>query len=218
MGVRCTTWYSFRHTWRPLARTFFAPTPPTAISTRLVAPAQPYLFLFASTRKTLARHKQKTTRIKQNGAVFLYSRGVMQIKKLKVRPQKSTRSAPCHLLTLMILTPSLPLSATTRRCFIHYIFLPTAIDQSVVLCGPQLASMLGCWAATKDVKSIGPCRDHAQALFECMRTAVRFSRFYLRFAAGKLTNDIHVQQPMKRKQHRPSINYHLARLGKTLKD
>ncbi|KAI0003267.1 hypothetical protein BJV74DRAFT_812639 [Russula compacta] len=57
----------------------------------------------------------------------------MQIKKLKVRPQK----AP-----------------------------------PVVLCGPQLASMLGCWAATKDVKSIGPCREHAQALFECMRTAV----------------------------------------------
>ncbi|KAH9967886.1 hypothetical protein BC827DRAFT_1122768 [Russula dissimulans] len=80
----------------------------------------------------------------------------MQIKKLKVRPQK---------------TPP------------------------VVLCGPQLASMLGCWAATKDVKSIGACREHAQALFECMRTA-----------------------PMKRKQHRPSINYHLARLGKTLKD
>ena len=78
--------------------------------------------------------------------------------------------------------------------------------------------MLGCWAATKDVKSIGPCRDHAQALFECMRTAVRFSRFYLRFAAGKLMSVIHVQQPMKRKQHRPSINYHLARLGKTLKD
>ncbi|KAH9171497.1 hypothetical protein EDB89DRAFT_1886949 [Lactarius sanguifluus] len=77
----------------------------------------------------------------------------MQIKKLKVRPQK---------------------------------------NQPVVLCGPQLASMLGCWAATKDVRSIGACSEHAQTLFECMRTA------------GK--------------QHRPSINYHLARLGKTLKD
>jgi hypothetical protein len=62
----------------------------------------------------------------------------------------------------------------------------------MVLCGPQLASMLGCWAATKDVKSIGACREHAQTLFECMRTAVRFPRFYLRFAAGKLTNVIRV--------------------------
>lgn len=55
--------------------------------------------------------------------------------------------------------------------------------------------MLGCWAATKDVRSIAACREHAQNLLECMRTA-----------------------PMKGKQHRPSINYHLARLGKTLKD
>ncbi len=46
-------------------------------------------------------------------------------------------------------------------------------DPPVVLCGPQLASMLGCWAATKDVRSIGACREHAQTLFECMRTAVR---------------------------------------------
>jgi hypothetical protein len=39
-----------------------------------------------------------------------------------------------------------------------------------------------------------------------------------RFAARKLTKLNRAQQPMKRKQHRPSINYHLARLGKTLKD
>ncbi|KAI0262911.1 hypothetical protein BC834DRAFT_889629 [Gloeopeniophorella convolvens] len=80
----------------------------------------------------------------------------MQIKKLKVRPQK---------------------------------------NPPVVLCGPHLASMLGCWAATKDMRSLGPCQSHAQALYDCMRTA-----------------------PMKRKQHQPAINYHLARLGKTLKD
>ena len=75
----------------------------------------------------------------------------MQIKKLKVRPQKSTLFGP----SLAPLTHSF-----------H-------ADPPVVLCGPQLASMLGCWAATKDVRSIGACREHAQTLFECMRTAVR---------------------------------------------
>ena len=76
----------------------------------------------------------------------------MQIKKLKVRPQKSTLSRPGRHIILT-----------------HLIYT----DQPVVLCGPQLASMLGCWAATKDVRSIGACREHAQTLFECMRTAVR---------------------------------------------
>ena len=33
--------------------------------------------------------------------------------------------------------------------------------------------MLGCWAATKDVRSVGACQEHAKALYECMRTAVR---------------------------------------------
>ncbi len=99
----------------------------------------------------------------------------------------------------------------------HHLF--HAIDPPVVLCGPQLASMLGCWAATKDVKSIGACREHAQALFECMRTAVRLlSSFCFVSLQGPDDFSYCARQPMKRKQHRPSINYHLARLGKTLKD
>ena len=61
----------------------------------------------------------------------------------------------------------------------------------MVLCGPQLASMLGCWAATKDVKSLGPCRDHAQSLFECMRTAVRFPAFIFISRQGRETNECH---------------------------
>jgi len=78
----------------------------------------------------------------------------MQIKKLKVRPQKSTLST----------------SSCSRRILLTRSF---HADPPVVLCGPQLASMLGCWAATKDVRSVGACRDHAQTLFDCMRTAVR---------------------------------------------
>lgn len=95
----------------------------------------------------------------------------MQIKKLKVRPQKSTHALPA-LSPLDTLAFSL---CHHRFLFIHSLFrfFNCYIDPPVVLCGPQLASMLGCWAATKDVKSIGPCREHAEALFECMRTAVR---------------------------------------------
>ncbi|KAI0041557.1 hypothetical protein FA95DRAFT_1610928 [Auriscalpium vulgare] len=67
-------------------------------------------------------------------------------------------------------------------------------NKTVSVCGPELASMLGCWAATNDVQSVGACAAHAQTLFACMRTT-----------------------PFKGKQHRPTINYHLARLGKNLK-
>jgi hypothetical protein len=116
----------------------------------------------------------------------------MQIKKLKVRPQKSTRALPLPIFSSSYLSPSLrvPFHGSIHSFFF---FSSTAIDPPVVLCGPQLASMLGCWAATKDVKSIGPCREHAQALFECMRTAVRFSRLYFRFAAGNLIKVIRLQ-------------------------
>jgi hypothetical protein len=100
------------------------------------------------------------------------------------------------------------------RVFISFL----VIDPPVVLCGPQLASMLGCWAATKDVKSVGACRDHAQALFECMRTAVRLLSLIVYVSHQETDILIACGQPMKRKQHRPPINYHLARLGKTLRD
>ncbi|KAA1471252.1 hypothetical protein DENSPDRAFT_837208 [Dentipellis sp. KUC8613] len=62
------------------------------------------------------------------------------------------------------------------------------------MCSAELAEMLGCWAATKDVSSTAACAAHAEKLFECMRTT-----------------------PFKGRQHRPTINYHLARLGKNLK-
>ncbi|KAF8892616.1 hypothetical protein BD779DRAFT_1436851 [Infundibulicybe gibba] len=61
------------------------------------------------------------------------------------------------------------------------------------MCAPQLAAMLGCWAATSDLHSTGACSDAAQVLFQCMRTT-----------------------PLPKKTHKPTINYHLARLGKTI--
>ncbi|KIK03846.1 hypothetical protein K443DRAFT_676500 [Laccaria amethystina LaAM-08-1] len=64
---------------------------------------------------------------------------------------------------------------------------------ATVMCAPQLSAMLGCWAATDDIHSIGKCREDAEKLFQCMRTT-----------------------PMPKKIHKPTINYHLARLGKTI--
>ncbi|KAG7092255.1 hypothetical protein E1B28_008619 [Marasmius oreades] len=61
------------------------------------------------------------------------------------------------------------------------------------MCGAQLSAMLGCWAATGDTHSVSTCQNAAQALFHCMRTT-----------------------PMPKKTHRPTINYHLARLGKRI--
>jgi hypothetical protein len=146
----------------PLLRRY----PPTKLFHQRLAPAPPSLYSLQHSR---------TNCIKGHASlpVFpIYFRGVMQIKKLKVRPQKSTRSLllfpplffPRFLFLFFFFTH-------LRRTNPHHSF--HAIDPPVVLCGPQLASMLGCWAATKDVKSIGACREHAQALFECMRTAVR---------------------------------------------
>ncbi|TRM61732.1 hypothetical protein BD626DRAFT_404949 [Schizophyllum amplum] len=57
-------------------------------------------------------------------------------------------------------------------------------------CIYQLNSMLGCWAAHGDVMSAGECASHAQMLFECMRT-----------------------MPPSKPTHKPTINYHLSRLG-----
>ncbi|TFK42908.1 hypothetical protein BDQ12DRAFT_597416 [Crucibulum laeve] len=61
------------------------------------------------------------------------------------------------------------------------------------MCAPQLSKMLGCWAATGDLHSLTQCKDDALTLFECMRTT-----------------------PMPKKAHKPTINYHLARLGKSI--
>ncbi|KAI0646856.1 hypothetical protein C8Q79DRAFT_908135 [Trametes meyenii] len=60
-------------------------------------------------------------------------------------------------------------------------------------CTTQFAAMLACWSASSDLMSTGPCAESAKALLQCMRTA-----------------------PAPTRKHKPTINYHLARLGKTL--
>ncbi|KAJ7219079.1 hypothetical protein GGX14DRAFT_589850 [Mycena pura] len=61
------------------------------------------------------------------------------------------------------------------------------------MCGPALAAMLSCWAATNDNQNLAACKEAAETLFHCMRTT-----------------------PMPKKVHKPTINYHLARLGKKI--
>ncbi|KAJ7285635.1 hypothetical protein C8J57DRAFT_1050854, partial [Mycena rebaudengoi] len=61
------------------------------------------------------------------------------------------------------------------------------------ICGAPLTAMLGCWAATGDFQSQLECRAATEALFHCMRTT-----------------------PGLKKSHKPTINYHLARLGKKI--
>ncbi|PPQ64673.1 hypothetical protein CVT26_002763 [Gymnopilus dilepis] len=62
-----------------------------------------------------------------------------------------------------------------------------------VMCAPELTSMLACWAAMHDLMSVDQCKGDAQKLFECMR-----------------------RTPMPKKTHKPTINYHLSRLGKKI--
>ncbi|KAG1800828.1 uncharacterized protein HD556DRAFT_1286426 [Suillus plorans] len=62
------------------------------------------------------------------------------------------------------------------------------------VCAVELSNMLGCWAATGDMLSSNHCQAAAETLFQCMRTA-----------------------PVRGKQPRSSINYHLARLGRNSK-
>jgi hypothetical protein len=46
-------------------------------------------------------------------------------------------------------------------------------DPPVNVCAPQLAALLGCWAATNDLASKSQqCSDAAMTLFQCMRTTV----------------------------------------------
>ncbi|KAF9533385.1 hypothetical protein CPB83DRAFT_782908 [Crepidotus variabilis] len=61
------------------------------------------------------------------------------------------------------------------------------------MCAPELTSMLACWAATGDTFNHNACQESAKNLFQCMRTA-----------------------PMPKKIHKPTINFHLARLGKSI--
>lgn len=67
-------------------------------------------------------------------------------------------------------------SQTAQTCVIILpVFVPAFTDYSgpaANICGPQLATMLGCWAATNDLHAKGPCMEAAQDLYNCMRTTV----------------------------------------------
>ncbi|ELU44875.1 CHCH domain-containing protein [Rhizoctonia solani AG-1 IA] len=39
-------------------------------------------------------------------------------------------------------------------------------------CAAELATMLGCWASSGDIKSAGACAEAAKVLHECMKTSV----------------------------------------------
>jgi len=86
----------------------------------------------------------------------------MHIQKLKVRPRKSE----LFILSLSVLTFQLPLGLGKN------------------ICGAQLATMLGCWAATNDLHATGPCTEAAQDLFHCMRTTVSLLRIALISVCG----------------------------------
>ena len=65
-------------------------------------------------------------------------------------------------------------------------------DVTSNMCGPQLAEMLGCWAATNDLASVGLCSGAAEKLFHCMRTTVCLTSAYAKsqphsIAAGSLS-------------------------------
>ena len=51
----------------------------------------------------------------------------------------------------------------------------TTVETNVSICAPQLATMLGCWAATSDLHSTNQCSEAAQDLYSCMTTTVRRS-------------------------------------------
>jgi len=116
----------------------------------------------------------------------------MHIQKLKVRPKKSV-----DILFIMDYPD-------------HF------LGAAVSLCAPELATMLGCWAAKNDMTATGACAESAKALYDCMRTTVGvvYHRWVFFFFAS---DQILLLQPMGGRQHRPTINYHLARLNKVLK-
>ncbi|PVG02242.1 hypothetical protein CPB86DRAFT_697837 [Serendipita vermifera] len=60
-------------------------------------------------------------------------------------------------------------------------------------CNQQLMEMLSCWASTNDIESTRECAVAAKNLHDCMRVA-----------------------PPMQKPHKPTINFHLARLSRYL--
>lgn len=63
------------------------------------------------------------------------------------------------------------------------------------MCAPQLSAMLGCWAATNDIHSIGKCQEDAEKLFQCMRTTVR----HLPYLRTTWTDDVFPHSQCRRK-------------------
>lgn len=154
-------------TWRRLFRSSSPLDSNPLPSRRHAHSTVQHTFLFASTHKRPRVKNHNNAHKACNVSIFAAS---CRSRNSRFAPRRvRTRSLLCLLLTVIF-------SPCHDHCLFIYSsfrFFNCYIDPPVVLCGPQLASMLGCWAATKDVKSIGPCREHAEALFECMRTAVR---------------------------------------------
>lgn len=81
----------------------------------------------------------------------------IHIKRLKVRPRKGDSCLVFQLNEIL----NDPIAAQTA------------------VCAPELSAMLACWAATGDLHNRESCRETAQSLFQCMRTAVRILCFYV---------------------------------------
>lgn len=103
-----------------------------------------------------------------------------------------TRRDSCWCFTLALECPPRCISKSSRsdRARVSYPLYMLAQNSSltqnlfssdppVSLCGQELSGMLSCWAATHDYNSTSGCAEHAKALFECMRTAVRVNYYKL---------------------------------------
>jgi len=58
-------------------------------------------------------------------------------------------------------------------CGLFCAFSDRSAGAAISLCAPELATMLGCWAAKNDMTTAGACAESAKALYDCMRTTVR---------------------------------------------
>ena len=83
----------------------------------------------------------------------------IHIKRLKVRPRKGDSGLVFQLNGILI----------------------DLIAAQTAVCAPELSAMLACWAATGDLHNRETCRETAQSLFQCMRTAVRILCLHVNF-------------------------------------
>lgn len=143
----------------------------------------------------------------------------MHIKKLKVRPQKSTCTLqvtfPISPFTLLYLLPPPLRHLRAARPFIH-----SVLRCHRPACGAlRPATRVDAWMlGSHERRQID--RSLSRACPSSLRMHAYGGAIAIFWFVSLQGTDIfdRVRQPMKRKQHRPSINYHLARLGKTLKD